>query len=72
MLIEGLLLDQSTHDESFELDHVRGRSVLHLGKHRHGANQLTSGERYNLILWCRSSSYRSQHAHLHHDHHHHL
>ena len=27
-------------------------------RHRHGADDLVSGERYNLIMWNKSSSYR--------------
>jgi len=42
--------------------HVRGRCLVHLGKHRHGADDLTSGERLNLILWNQSSAYRGSAA----------
>jgi len=45
--------------QKFEYTHSLGRAVLHTGKHTHGANALTSGERINLILWCRSSYYRT-------------
>jgi len=38
--------------------HVRGRAILHLGRHRHGADDIESGERINLIVWARSSAYR--------------
>ena len=38
--------------------HVIGRAIVHLGHHRHGADDLVSGERYNLIMWNKSSSYR--------------
>ena len=31
--------------------HRVGRAVLHLGTHRHGADDIASGERYNLIVW---------------------
>uniref|UniRef100_T1IJU6 Fe2OG dioxygenase domain-containing protein n=1 Tax=Strigamia maritima TaxID=126957 RepID=T1IJU6_STRMM len=33
--------------------------ILHRGRQRHGALPITSGERYNLIIWMRSSSVRS-------------
>lgn len=39
--------------------HALGRGVLHLGTHRHGARDIRSGQRSNLIIWCRSSSYRN-------------
>ena len=35
-----------------------GRAIVHLGHHRHGADDLVTGERYNLIMWNKSSSYR--------------
>ena len=43
---------------SYRHAHVKGRAVMHLGAHRHGADDLSSGERYNLIMWCKSSSHR--------------
>ncbi|GAX61988.1 permease of the major facilitator superfamily [Candidatus Scalindua japonica] len=46
--------------EQVEIEHKIGRALLHRGLHRHGANDITSGERYNLILWCRSNQYRTQ------------
>merc|ERR1711974_485326 len=51
LYFRGLLKDPSTHSENFEFEHVKGRGIIHLGKHRHGANQITSGTRYNLIAW---------------------
>eukprot|EP00928_Gymnodinium_smaydae_P041120 TRINITY_DN27832_c0_g7_i1.p1 TRINITY_DN27832_c0_g7~~TRINITY_DN27832_c0_g7_i1.p1 ORF type:complete len:580 (-),score=60.04 TRINITY_DN27832_c0_g7_i1:40-1779(-) len=44
--------------QRFTYRHVKGRCVVHLGRHRHGADDITSGERLNLILWNRSSEYR--------------
>lgn len=41
------------------LDHRVGTAVMHLGRQRHGANDLTSGERLNLIVWARSSAFRA-------------
>jgi hypothetical protein len=46
-----------TSEEDFQIAHVPGRAILHRGRHRHGAHPITGGERYNLILWCTSSSY---------------
>jgi len=40
-------------------DHRVGTAVLHLGRHRHGVARLVSGERANLVLWARSSAFRS-------------
>jgi len=44
--------------EHLEYAHTPGKAIFHLGKHRHGANPIISGERYNLIIWCRSNEYR--------------
>lgn len=55
-------LHQQTHfapSESFDYEHSPGVAVLHIGKHRHGAFPLTGGHRVNMILWCRSSTYRA-------------
>jgi len=38
--------------------HVKGSCVFHLGRKRHGADDISRGERLNLILWNHSSSYR--------------
>jgi len=46
--------------DQFNFDHVPGTGLLHLGKHRHSATPITSGERHNLILWCRSSTIRNK------------
>lgn len=66
LFFQGLLDDESTHGEMFVYNHVVGRGVLHVGKHRHGAMELKSGRRVNLIVWCRSSELAaSQHGHSH-------
>jgi len=71
LYFQGLLLKHETQNESFELFHQPGKAVLHVGKHRHGANAILSGERYNLIVWFRSMTLRSQqhdHCTCHHPH----
>lgn len=35
------------------IEHKVGTAVLHLGEHQHQARKLKSGQRSNLILWCR-------------------
>jgi len=40
------------------ISHSKGRAILHLGRHRHGADNIESGERINLIMWARNSAYR--------------
>ncbi|KAJ0985724.1 hypothetical protein J5N97_004080 [Dioscorea zingiberensis] len=45
-------------EEIFDYSHVPGQALLHRGRHRHGARATTSGQRINLLLWCRSSVFR--------------
>jgi hypothetical protein len=40
------------------VSHAKGQAILHLGRQRHGADDIESGERMNLILWARNSAYR--------------
>ncbi|CAF4515401.1 unnamed protein product, partial [Rotaria socialis] len=42
------------------VEHKPTIGVLHRAQHLHGSEPITSGERYNLIIWMRSSSKRSQ------------
>jgi predicted 2-oxoglutarate/Fe(II)-dependent dioxygenase YbiX len=35
------------------VEHKIGQAVLHLGEHQHQALKITSGQRSNIILWCR-------------------
>jgi len=51
----GLLEKPETHNEDFEFTHQPGLGIVHIGKHRHGANAIKSGERYNLIVWFKNS-----------------
>merc|ERR1712194_212468 len=43
--------------------HRKGTCLMHLGMRRHGADDITSGERLNLILWSQSSTYRLSSEH---------
>jgi len=63
LYFQGLLKDPSTQNEEFEFHHTPGKALFHIGKHRHGANAISSGERYNLIVWFKSTQYQ---ATLHH------
>ena len=52
-------LDSAAHRNfSQTYEHRLGRAVIHAGRHRHGADAITAGERVNLIMWCTSSSFR--------------
>jgi len=61
LYFKGLLLKPETHSEDFEFLHVPGKAILHIGKHRHGAKAIKSGERYNLIVWFTSKTLRAKH-----------
>ena len=43
---------------STQYSHKRGYAVIHLGTKRHGADDITSGERTNLIIWNHNYKYR--------------
>lgn len=43
-----------------EFEHKPMMGLLHRGQHMHGALPVTSGERYNLILWMRASCVRNK------------
>ena len=45
--------------------HVRGACVVHVGRQRHGARCIETGERVNLIVWNRSLPFRSLEKSLH-------
>eukprot|EP00931_Biecheleriopsis_adriatica_P077316 TRINITY_DN50902_c0_g1_i1.p1 TRINITY_DN50902_c0_g1~~TRINITY_DN50902_c0_g1_i1.p1 ORF type:complete len:416 (-),score=25.04 TRINITY_DN50902_c0_g1_i1:7-1107(-) len=42
--------------------HVKGRCVAHCGKRRHGALNITAGERASLIVWTKSGHFRKSSA----------
>ena len=44
---------------SYRHKHVKGHAIVHLGRRRHGADDLTSGERLNLIVWNTNLTFRS-------------
>jgi len=63
LFFQGIRGTTSEHLENINLHWGElGRAIIHLGQHFHGANRIQSGERYNLILWCRSSVYRASSA----------
>ena len=42
----------SMDNEEKIITHEKGFVVIHDGKNRHHINDIYSGERYNLIIWC--------------------
>merc|ERR1719329_1394485 len=41
-----------------EYRHKLGHAVIHKGRHRHGAEDISSGERMNLVIWSYSYNFR--------------
>ncbi|CAN8192634.1 unnamed protein product [Coccothraustes coccothraustes] len=52
--------DPSPVPKYIEVEHVGGRGLLHRGGQIHGALPIASGERWNLIVWMRSSAIRNR------------
>merc|ERR1712048_401113 len=48
--------DHRLHRHTYH--HKIGRAILHLGRHRHGADDISSGERLNLIVWNQAYNWR--------------
>ncbi|XP_048820040.1 2-oxoglutarate and iron-dependent oxygenase domain-containing protein 2 [Lagopus muta] len=52
--------DPSPVPNYIEVEHVGTHGLLHRGGQIHGALPIASGERWNLIIWMRSSAIRNQ------------
>lgn len=46
--------------ECSEVEHRVTEGLLHRGQHMHGALPISSGQRWNLIVWMRASQERNQ------------
>lgn len=46
--------------ECSEVEHRVTEGLLHRGQHMHGALPISSGQRWNLIVWMRSSPERNR------------
>lgn len=46
--------------ECSEVEHRLTEGLLHRGQHMHGALPISSGQRWNLIVWMRSSQRRNR------------
>ncbi|XP_074493144.1 2-oxoglutarate and iron-dependent oxygenase domain-containing protein 2 isoform X1 [Sebastes fasciatus] len=46
--------------ECSEVEHRVSEGLLHRGQHMHGALPISSGQRWNLIIWMRASQERNQ------------
>lgn len=54
----GVMGQPDHRKHSFTYKHDLGRCCWHLGRQRHGADDITAGERLNLIVWNHSSTHR--------------
>jgi len=61
----GIMGDMDHRKHSYTFHHEVGRCVWHLGRQRHGADDISSGERLNLIIWNHSSRYRDSDEYKH-------
>lgn len=50
------LADHRKHVHTYK--HEKGRAIIHLGSHRHGADDIATGERYSLIVWNHNGPWR--------------
>ena len=62
LLFHGMRDHPSERQENVSVPHALGTAVLHVGQHWHGAAPLQSGERYNWIIWCRSTEFHASPA----------
>lgn len=58
----GLMGSTNHRKHTYTYHHIKGSCVCHLGRQRHGADDIQSGERLNLIIWNHSSTYRQSRA----------
>ncbi|XP_020789190.1 2-oxoglutarate and iron-dependent oxygenase domain-containing protein 2 [Boleophthalmus pectinirostris] len=49
-----------SESECVEVEHRVTEGVLHRGQHMHGALPISSGQRWNLIIWMRASQVRNK------------
>lgn len=59
----GMMGDPTHRHFTFAYQHRVGRCVVHLGRKRHGADDIQSGERNNLIIWNHNHAFRATGAH---------
>ena len=49
---------------SYRHVHVKGHCVVHLGRRRHGADDISRGERLNLIIWNTNLAHRDSASYM--------
>jgi len=59
------VMGTATHRKmTYQYQHVLGRCLVHLGSQRHGADDIATGERNNLIIWNHNDVFRASPAYL--------
>jgi len=59
------MMGSATHRQMvYQYQHVLGRCLVHLGAQRHGADDIATGERNNLIIWNHNFAFRESPAYL--------
>ena len=56
----GAMRTETNNGNYDEIEHQPTVGLLHRGQHKHGARPISSGARYNLIIWMRASSVRNR------------
>mmetsp|Transcript_4827 Transcript_4827/g.15939 ORF Transcript_4827/g.15939 Transcript_4827/m.15939 type:complete len:237 (+) Transcript_4827:467-1177(+) len=56
--------DSAHRHFTYRHTHRVGHCLMHLGRRRHGADDITAGERINLIIWCKGAAYRASRHYL--------
>lgn len=59
LVFRGLRTEEERPGDVFGYSHVFSEGLLHRGAHVHEALPISEGERWNLILWLRSSEVRN-------------
>uniref|UniRef100_A0A0B6ZL00 Fe2OG dioxygenase domain-containing protein n=1 Tax=Arion vulgaris TaxID=1028688 RepID=A0A0B6ZL00_9EUPU len=55
----GIWGEEDTTQNMIVMSHEIGHGILHCARQLHSALPITSGQRYNLVIWMRSSSIRN-------------
>jgi hypothetical protein len=57
----GMIAEKDHRKLQHVYHHEIGRAVIHLGSRRHGADDIESGRRINLIVWSHNHVWRERH-----------
>ena len=58
--IDHYMIKPDPRTEEFSYENVPGQALIHLGNHMHLAEDIISGERYNIIIWAKSQTWYDQ------------